>query len=280
MKVLVTGAGGQVGRALLASAPGGVDATGFHSAALDITDSAAIAAKVAQVAPALIINAAAYTAVDKAESEPERAFAVNRDGVANLAATGVKLVHISTDFVFDGAASSPYDVNAPTNPLGVYGASKLAGEEAAGKDALIIRTAWVYASKGHNFVHTMLRLMRERGAVRVVADQMGSPTWASALAAAIWALVAKDARGLYHYTDAGTASWHDFARAIAEEACALGLLETMPEVTPITTADFPTPARRPAYSVLDTSETDALIGPAPLWRANLRNMLKEVAAHG
>lgn len=280
MKVLITGAGGQVGRALLAAAPGGIEAMGLDSATLDITDSAAVATKVAQIAPELIINAAAYTAVDKAESEPERAFAVNRDGVANLAATGVKLVHISTDFVFDGAASSPYGVNAPTNPLGIYGASKLAGEQAAGTDALIIRTAWVYASKGHNFVHTMLRLMRERGAVRVVADQIGSPTWASALAAAIWALAAKDARGLYHYTDAGKASWHDFACAIAEEACALGLLETMPAITPITTADFPTPARRPAYSVLDTSETDALIGAAPLWRANLRNMLKEVAAHG
>ena len=280
MKVLVTGAGGQVGRALLASVPEGVKAFGCGSGTLDIADADAVRAKVAETSPDVIINAAAYTAVDKAESEEAQAYAVNRDGVANLAATGARLVHISTDFVFDGTASSPYPADAPTNPLGVYAASKLAGEEAAGEKALIIRTAWVYASEGANFVLTMLRLMRERGAVKVVADQVGTPTWASSLAGAIWELIAQDARGTYHYTDSGVASWYDFAFAIAEEGVALGLLDAMPEVTPVTTKEFPTPAKRPPYSVLDKSKTSALIGPAPHWRVNLRKMLQEVAANG
>lgn len=280
MKALITGAGGQLGRALLAYAPTGVEVIACDSAVLNISDADAVAEKVAQTTPDIIINAAAYTAVDKAEEDEARAFAVNRDGVAHLAATGVRLVHISTDFVFDGSASSPYPVDAPTNPLGIYGASKLAGEKAAGDDALIVRTAWVYASEGGNFVHTMLRLMKERGAVGVVADQIGTPTWATSLASAIWQMVGKDARGLYHYTDSGVASWYDFAVAIAQEATALGLLDTMPEVSPLTTADFPTKAQRPPFSVLDKTATNALIGPAPHWRANLRKMLEEVHSNG
>ncbi len=280
MKALITGAGGQLGRALLACAPTGVKVIACDSAALDIGDADAVAAKVAQTTPDIIINAAAYTAVDKAEEDEARAFAVNRDGVANLAATGVRLVHISTDFVFDGSASSPYPVDAPTTPLGIYGASKLAGEKAAGDDALIVRTAWVYASEGGNFVHTMLRLMKERGAVGVVADQIGTPTWATSLAGAIWQLVGKAARGVYHYTDSGVASWYDFAVAIAQDATELELLDAMPEVSPLTTADFLTKAQRPSYSVLDKTKTNALIGPAPHWRVNLRKMLEEVYANG
>lgn len=281
MKVLVTGAGGQLGRALLANAPNGCEVVGCDSASFNISDGDAVKATIASLAPDCIINAAAYTAVDKAESDRDRAFAVNRDGVANLANSRAKLIHISTDFVFDGTASSPYPSNAATNPLGIYGASKLTGEQAAGPDALIVRTAWVYASQGANFVHTMLRLMRERDELRVVADQIGTPTWAISLANAVWALTDKQATGIYHHTDSGVASWYDFAVAIMEEALAIGLLEREVTVTPIATTDFPTPAKRPAYSVLDKSATTALLGhPAPHWRVNLRKMLAEVKAIG
>lgn len=280
MKVVVTGCDGQLGRALR-KPPDGVTLIPYGRCDLDILQADWVAEEISKVAPDLIINAAAYTAVDKAESEPERAFALNRDGVANLAATGVRLVQVSTDFVFDGLSSSPYPVDAPAGPLGVYGESKLAGEKAAGEDALIVRTSWVYLAYCQNFVYSMLRLMRERGSVCVVSDQIGTPTCAISLAEAIWALVLKEARGIYHYTDSGVASWYDFAVAIAEEAHALGILDSMPEVVPISSDDFPTPARRPAYSVLDKSKTTALLGsPAPHWRVNLRKMLLEVQAHG
>ncbi len=284
MRVLVTAAEGQLGRALMAGPPAGMEVVGIPRRLLDITDLAQLRDRAEAVAPQLIINAAAYTKVDAAETDEAAAYAVNRDAVAHLArvaaAHKARLVHISTDFVFDGTSSTPYPVDAPPAPLNVYGASKLAGEEAAGEDALIVRTAWVYASTGNNFVHTMLRLMRERGAVSVVADQMGTPTWATSLAGTIWALAHQGAGGVYHYTDSGVASWYDFAVAIAEEAHTLGLLDSLPVVTPVTTADFPTPARRPAYSVLDKSKTSALIGAAPHWRVNLRKMLAEVAANG
>ena len=280
MKVLVTGAGGQVGRALLSSAPEDVEVIGCDKASLDITDPAAVSAKIARIAPDLIINAAAHTAVDTAESESEHVFAINRDGVTNLAATGVQLVQISTDFVFDGTGSSPYPIDAPTGPIGMYGASKLAGEQAAGDNALIVRTAWVHASEGSNFVLTMLKLMRDLGSVRVITDQVGTPTWATSLAQALWAMIGKDLRGVYHFTDSGVATWYDFAVAIAEEATALGLLDSMPQVRPVTTAAFPTAARRPAYSVLDKTVTYDLLGPAPHWRVNLRKMLAEVKARG
>ena len=285
MKVLITGAGGQVGRALLATAPARVAAMGLGRDALDITDIAAVADAMAAIAPDLVINAAAYTAVDRAESEPDQAYAINRDAVAVLAdeaaRASARLAHISTDFVFNGLRAIPYPPDAHSAPLGVYGRSKLAGEVAAGADALIVRTAWVYAAEGHNFVHTMLRLMRERGAVRVVADQIGTPTWATSLARAIWALALQEHTGIWHHTDSGVASWYDFAVAIAEEALALGLLDMMPAITPIRTLDYPTPAARPAFSVLDCTATGAALGaPAPHWRANLRAMLAEVKAHG
>ena len=285
MRALVTGAAGQVGRALLASAPDGVETIGLGRAELDIADEDGVARTIERIAPAWIINTAAYTAVDAAQSDSDAAYAVNRDGVANLAAAarwaGARLAHISTDFVFDGRASLPYPPDAHPAPINVYGASKLAGEEAAGPEALIVRTAWVYAAQGHNFVHTMLRLMRERGEVRVVADQTGTPTWATGLAETIWAMALQDRSGIWHHTDNGTASWYDFATAIAEEARALGLLDAMPQVIPIRTVDYPTPAARPVYSVLDcTATTQALGRPAPHWRTNLRRMLAEVQAHG
>lgn len=285
MKVLLTGAGGQVARALAASAPAGVQMVALGRDKLDIAAPGAAARAVEQVAPDLIINAAAYTAVDRAESEPAMALAINGTAVGRLAAaaalTEARLVHISTDFVFDGQASTPYRPDAATAPLSVYGRSKLAGEQAAGIDALIVRTSWIYAAQGSNFVNTMLRLMRTRDEVRVVADQTGAPTCAASLAEAIWRLVSQGRTRIWHHTDGGTATWHDFAVAIQEEALALGLLDRAVPVIPITTAEYPTPARRPAYSVLDCNATTAALGaPAPAWRDNLRQVLAEVKAHG
>lgn len=282
MKILVTGAGGQLGRALIATAPAGAAIDATDVAELDITDAAAVAAHVAATRPALVINAAAYTAVDKAEAEEALAHRLNAEAVGHLAAAaeaaGARFVHVSTDFVFDGRQGSPYAPDAPTNPLNAYGRTKLAGERAAGRAALIVRTAWVYAAQGQNFVRTMLRLMAERDRLRVVADQIGTPTFATGLAEAIWALAAQNARGIYHHTDSGAASWYDFAVAIQEEALARGLLTRAIPIDPIATADYPTPATRPAYSVLDKSASTALIGAAPHWRVQLRRMVEEL--HG
>jgi dTDP-4-dehydrorhamnose reductase len=284
VKALVTGAGGQVARAWIAAAPPGWTVSAVNRAELDITDAAAVEAMTAKAAPDLILNAAAYTAVDRAESEPEAAFAANRDGAANVAvaarAAGARLIHLSTDFVFDGKAGRPYRPDAATGPASVYGASKLAGEAAvmeADPDALIVRTAWVYGPVGGNFLATMLRLMAQRPELRVVADQIGTPTSTPTLAAALWSFAAAMAPGIWHYTDAGVASWYDFAVAIAEEALAIGLIETAPPVRPIATNDYPTPAARPAYSVLDKSASYALLGgPAPHWRVALRAVLGEM----
>lgn len=285
MKALITGANGQLGRCMVQVTPAGVEIVAAGSAQLDIRDAAAVEAFVRDARPDLIFNCAAYTAVDKAESEEDAALAVNAHGVAHLADSarrhGARLVHVSTDFVFDGRSGVPYRPDAPTGPTGAYGRTKLAGERAAGEDSLIVRTAWVYGPAGHNFVRTMLRLMAERDEVRVVADQIGTPTYAPALAQALWALAGTGARGIHHYTDSGVASWYDFAVAIQEEALAAGLLDRAVPVIPIATCDFPTPAVRPHYSVLDKGDTFALLGgPAPHWRVNLRRMMKEITTHG
>jgi len=291
MKVLITGASGQVGRALLNSAPAGIELRAVTRSELDISDVSAVRSWVASWQPALIINAAAYTAVDKAESELELAFAINADGPRYLAQAaqaipGCRLIHISTDYVFDGTATEPYEPLDAVHPLSVYGRSKLKGEQAVhevlGERAVILRTAWVYAAQGKNFLLTMLRLMRERGAVRVVADQYGSPTSAESIADAIWAIAQRPKlHGVLHWTDAGRATWYDFARAIAEEGFAAGLLPESVKVTPITTADYPTAAHRPANSVLDTRETIARLGFKPLpWRVRLRATLASIKAAG
>lgn len=280
MKALVTGVGGQLGRALLQSVPAGWDAVGLDRAALDLSDADAIARLVAREEPDLVINAGAYTAVDRAESEPELARAVNAAAPAvfarALAGSTARLVQVSTDFVFDGAQGRPYQPSDVRNPQSVYGATKAAGEDAAGDRAIIVRTSWVYAASGANFVRTMLRLMRERDELRVVADQIGSPTWVPGLAETIWRLVSRGEAGIYHHRDAGVASWYDFAVAIAEEAENIGLLARRPAIMPIATADYPTPARRPSYSVLDVSNTRVALSDAHVhWRSALRSMLKE-----
>jgi len=281
MKTIITGAGGQLGQALKDTAPTGMEIVAATSKMLDIGDARAVDAFIATEKPNLIINAAAYTAVDKAEHDVETAYRVNGDAVGYLKqaanAGNAQLVHVSTDFVFDGEAGRPYQTNAPTLPIGVYGASKLRGEQEAGNHTLIVRTAWVYSSRGNNFVRTMLRLMKERDVLNVVADQIGTPTWANSLADGIWKLATMQARGIYHYTDSGTASWYDFAVAIQEEALAAGILAHAIPILPISTDAYPTLAKRPHYSVLDKTATIAAIGvPAPHWRVNLREMIAQL----
>jgi dTDP-4-dehydrorhamnose reductase len=284
MKALVTGVNGQLGKELLAQAPTGWTCVALDRAALDLADSAAIARLVDAEQPDLVLNAAAYTAVDRAESEPELAHAINAGAPAafSKALAGVgRLVQVSTDFVFDGLRGYSYQPDDIRNPQSVYGASKAAGEDAAGDEAIIVRTSWVYAAGGANFVRTMLRLMRERDELRVVADQIGSPTSAKGLATTIWGLAAKNATGIWHHRDAGIASWYDFAVAIAEEAHAIGLLDRIPAIHPIATSEYPTPARRPAFSVLDVTATREILGDISMhWRSNLRTMLKEEKALG
>ena len=284
MKVLIAGSAGQLGRALQATAPAGVTVIAPPEVDFDICDPEAVARVVAAAAPALVINAAAYTAVDKAETEAAAAQRVNVNAVGLLASAarnaGAGFVHVSTDFIFDGTAHLPYPPDALPNPLGVYGRTKLEGEEAARDlhgNPLIVRTAWVYAAKGANFVATMLRLMRERSELGVVADQIGTPTHVPTLARTIWTLAQGGHTGTFHATDAGVASWYDFAVAIHEEALALGLLTTPVTVKPIRTSDYPTPAQRPAYSVLDKSATWALTGIPNHWRVELRACLQELA---
>lgn len=285
MRVLITGAKGQVGHALRTAAPEGTDVVACGHADLDIADARAVEECIAGRRPDVILNAAAYTAVDKAESEPDLARRINTEGSRNLAAAarscGARLIQISTDFVFDGRASRPYPPDAATNPLSVYGTTKrdgdLAVREVLPDRSVIVRTARVYAATGSNFVRIMLRALRERGSVRVVADQVGTPTAASSLADVLWRIaMSPDLHGIHHWTDAGVASWYDFAVAIAEEGAQLGLLPRDVTVTPIATEDYPTPARRPPYSVLDTRSLAAL-GFAPVhWRARLRAVLKEM----
>lgn len=285
LKVLLTGANGQLGWELQRTAPAGVTMAALASADLDIRDPAAVEAAVLRLAPGVIINAAAYTAVDRAEQEREQAFAVNELGVGNLVAVaarqGIRLVQVSTDFVFDGQNSRPYRPDDPARPLGVYGASKLAGEKRLAmlppENWLLIRTAWVYSSHGHNFVKTILRLLGERERVGVIADQTGTPTWARGLALALWEGVGQGLTGVHHWTDAGVASWYDFAVAIQEEALALGLLTRRIPVAPLTTGDYPLPAARPSYSVLDKSSLWQALAATPVhWRVALRRMLQEL----
>ena len=288
MKALVFGGAGQLGRALQAAAGDewSVEATDLPEC--DISDRDAIQSRICGSDADIIINAAAHTAVDKAESEPELAQRINGDAPGYIAAAcaeaGKKLVHISTDFVFGAGHDAPIAPDAAPSPLSVYGVTKLAGERAVHAvmpSALIVRTSWVYAAKGANFVLTMLRLMKERSELSVVADQIGSPTSANDLAHAIMALAKIDAKGIYHYTNDGICSWHEFAAAICEEALAAGLLETAPVIHAIPTSDYPTPAARPHYSVLDKKATwEKLGGPARHWRDALHETILEIRQNG
>ena len=295
MKVLLTGATGQLGQALIASRPEGVELVPLRRSDLDLADAGACEHLVRQHQPDWLLNAGAYTAVDRAEAEPELALAVNAGApqafAEALAATGGRLLQVSTDFVFNGQQGSPYRPEQTPEPLGVYGATKAAGERAVlaalgpGR-ARILRTSWVYGPVGANFCLTMLRLHALKAAageaLGVVADQVGCPTASSGLAAACWRAIGigadPGAAVVLHWSDAGAASWYDFAVAIGELGVATGLLEQAAHVQPIPTSAYPTPAARPPYSLLDCSASRAALGLEPThWRAALVQVLAQLA---
>jgi len=295
MKILVTGKNGQLGSELKKTCPSNVELICFGSKELDISNAEQVNELLITHSPDIVINAAAYTAVDKAETDTDTAYAVNEQGAANLANAckniDAKLIHISTDFVFDGTSTMPYTASDATNPLGVYGASKLAGEQAIneilGSQATIVRTAWVYSVFGNNFVKTMLRLMAEKEQLGIVGDQVGTPTWAAGLANMLWALVAKasseqvlnteNTATILNWTDAGVASWYDFAVAIQELAIEQGLLTKSIPISAIPAASYPTPAKRPAFSVLNKAQAEEISGVKTVhWRAQLKAMLTEL----
>ncbi|MBM5819011.1 MAG: dTDP-4-dehydrorhamnose reductase [Cyanobacteria bacterium K_DeepCast_150m_m2_101] len=300
MKVLLTGAAGQLGHALRQQLPGGVEliatsrsgdgAAGLLS--LDLADAGACRAAVLEHRPDWVLNAGAYTAVDRAESEPELALAVNagapRAFAEALLETGGRLLQVSTDFVFNGQQGTPYRPGQPRDPLGAYGRTKAAGEEAVEQvlgetgRGVILRTSWVIGPVGKNFALTMLRLHRERGAsgqaLGVVEDQVGCPTSTATLAAACWRVITANVQEpVLHWSDAGAASWYDVAIAVGELAQELGLLEQPAVVNPLTTAEYPLPAQRPSYSLLDCSSSRRALGLAPTpWRQALRQLLEVV----
>ena len=287
MDILVFGSSGQLAQSLRDKKPINKHLVFVDRDNCDLSDPDQVTFLLEKKKPEIIINAAAYTSVDKAEEEAELAHLINEEAVRRIAIYAreqvAELIHLSTDFVFAGSKTSPYLPGDPTGPLGEYGASKLAGELAALQEApeatMIIRTAWVYSEHGNNFVKTMLRLMAEKPKLGVVNDQRGSPTYAGDLAEMIWRICDHDlfTPGIYHWTDKGNITWCDFARAIQEEALDSGLLAKAIPINPITTDDYPTPAARPAYSVLDTSKLGRLVGIAPTpWRQNLKLMLSRL----
>jgi dTDP-4-dehydrorhamnose reductase len=285
MRVLVTGATGQLG----SEVANGFRHSGHEVIAparqeLDLSYPEQLAATVRTLQADWVINCAAYTQVDKAESDVQRAFIVNRDSPEQLARAvadyGGRMLQVSTDFIFDGAQRRPYSETDPPNPLGVYGRSKLEGEQVVQRvlpDAVVLRTAWVYGVRGHNFVKTMLRIAAAGKPLRVVSDQVGTPTWTTDIAATIAALVAREAGGTFNFTSAGETSWHGFASAILDEGAKAGFDIKTETVVPIPTSDYPTPATRPAYSVLNTEKIRPLLpGPIPGWRDSLKKMLQEL----
>lgn len=284
--ILVIGTGGQLGQALLRLPAADGRVKGVARADCDVTDRISVGRAIAAHKPAIVINASAYTAVDRAESEPDLAFAVNRDGPSHLAtackAHGAVLIHVSTDYVFDGSGDRPWHEGDPTAPLGIYGASKLAGEVAVRnqlKDHLIVRTSWVYSATGANFVKTMLRVGAERERLTIVRDQRGCPTAADDLARALLGIAVRvladrksAAYGTYHFCGLGETTWFDFAAEVFRQAAEFG--RSPPELIPIPTADYPTPARRPANSVLDCTRIVEAFGVArPAWQQSLQPVI-------
>lgn len=285
MKALVLGSNGQLGWELSRTCPENIDLLTCDYPKIDFLSSNSIKNCIKTSSPDWIINAAAYTAVDQAEKEIKTAFRLNHDAVREIALhareNNISLAHISTDYVFNGRHYKPWLPEDPAEPESVYGSSKLKGEQAVKKilkeKALIIRTAWLYSSHGANFVKTMLKLMQEKQSLTIIDEQVGTPTWANGLAKAVWTSVEKNLAGTYHWSDAGAASWYDFAIAIQEEAVAAGLLEKSIPVTPVSSEQFPTIARRPFYSILDKHNMWQSTGITPVhWRTHLRSMLKEL----
>jgi len=285
MRILIVGKNGQLAWELECSSPGEHQVQAYSREQLNICEPARIHDAFRELNPEVVINCGAYTAVDKAESDAMAAYAINEGGVRNLALAcqeyGVRLLHVSTDFVFDGKNHVPYLPEDRAHPLSVYGASKYAGEQVL-RDLLpqsvIVRTSWVYSSNGNNFVKTILRLIKEKPQINVVADQIGSPTWAKGLAQWLWQIVAKpEVSGVFHWSDAGVASWYDFAVAIQELAFEKGLIEKQIPINPIPSEAYPTPARRPNYSVLDKRSAEAAADIKTVyWRQQLSKMLDEL----
>jgi len=293
LRVLLTGANGQLGQALCDSVPEGIQLIATSRQDLDLADSQACRTIVDRHRPDWVLNAGAYTAVDQAESELDLASAVNAEAPRAFAealnSMGGRLLQVSTDFVFNGDQSHPYQPDQPQDPLGAYGCSKAAGEKVVEQilgcgvesRATILRTSWLYGPVGRNFLLTMLRLHRlkaEAGEpLRVVADQVGCPTSTFGLAAACWAVIEHEVMGVLHWSDAGVASWYDFAVAIGELAVADGLLSQAAQVLPIATTDYPTPAKRPAYSLMDCASTRKRLRLQPRhWRCALREVIQRV----
>ncbi|MGB0465963.1 MAG: dTDP-4-dehydrorhamnose reductase [Pontibacterium sp.] len=288
--ILVTGAAGQVGRCLLAGSTTDRPVTGLTSQALDISDLAAVEATVKAVQPALIINAAAYTAVDQAEEEPDKALAVNAQGPENLAKVcaqlNIPLFHISTDYVFDGSGEKPWREEDKVAPPGVYGLTKAEGENRVRAQLdrhLILRTSWVFETAGQNFVNTMLRLGRDRDQLGVVADQFGAPTSARSIADTLLSLAENYLKagtlawGTYHYSGAPFVSWHQFACRIMQLGYEAGLIPALPQINPVTSDQYPTPAERPPNSRLDCSKLEATFGIRPdNWDASLLAMINQI----
>lgn len=286
-KVLLIGAKGQVGQELQVTLPFLGEVISIGREELDLTNSEKIGQLIREIHPDYLVNAAAYTAVDKAETEPDLAYSINATAPKIMAESAEKIqakfLHISTDYVFDGRKNTPYLETDLTNPLGVYGQSKLRGEEeikTVNSQAIILRTAWVYGSYGKsNFVKTMLRLGKEREELKVVVDQVGSPAWAKDIATAITQLLinADNPPGIYNFTNSGVASWFDLTKAIFEEAKISGIPLKIQRVIPITTAEYPTPAVRPAYSVLSSQKISQQLGYIPpYWRDSLKAMLNQL----
>ncbi|WP_299974390.1 dTDP-4-dehydrorhamnose reductase [uncultured Pseudoteredinibacter sp.] len=286
MKILITGGSGQLGYHLqkIAAIDGKHELLCPSSAVFDLANSELIESFLASNRPDVIINAAAYTAVDKAETEIDLAMAINGSAVESLANYSIEqqcpLIQVSTDFVFDGQQGIPYAPQTKCQPLGIYGESKYLGEQAALRSpyAKIVRTSWVYSEHGSNFVKTMLRLAAEREQLSVVADQVGSPSYAGNLAKFIWQLLESPGdQIILHCSDAGVCSWYDFAHSVFDLASSMGKLKNVPQLTAIRSDEYPTPAKRPSYSVLDCSESYKSVGLTPQqWREALTVMLEKL----
>ncbi len=285
MNVLIIGSGGQLGWELQRTCPKGIGIEAVDFPEIDLLNPSSIRQCISRSSADWIINAAAYTAVDPAESDQKAAFRINHEAVSDIATLAdekkIRLVHISTDYVFSGNHYKPLQPDDPVDPQSVYGMSKWQGEEAVRKilkeNTLIIRTAWLYSSHGKNFVKTMLNLMSAGKDLNVIDEQVGTPTWAWGLAQAVWASIKNSLCGTFHWTDAGVASWYDFAVAIQEEGIAMGLLEQPAIITPVDSSRFPTAAERPYYSILDKRSFWQATKITPIhWRQQLRSMLEEM----